>query len=124
MRELLKFAAVGGAATALHYLVFWIGLSVLEGSATLSTAVGYAAGSVLSYAANYSFTFRSTASHGRAFPSFYLMVALGWVLNTGLVYLGAAWLDLPPWPVQITATVIVFAFNFIVSRKWVFANER
>lgn len=123
MSQFIKFALTGGLATALQYAVFAIGLYVFGFSAGVSSGIGYAAGSVVSYIVNYTFTFASTARHGKALLMFYAMVAAGWVLNTSIVYFAADVSGINPWISQIVATAIVFIFNFWVSRTWVFTHD-
>ena len=124
MSQLIKFALTGGLATGLQYIIFALGLYVFGLSAGLSSGIGYAAGSVLSYIVNYTFTFESTAKHGKALTLFYIMVALGWSLNTVIVFVAADVMSVNPWVSQIAATGIVFVFNFWASRKWVFTHEQ
>ena len=83
--ELLIFASVGAAATALHYLVYASGLAWTTWPAAASSAAGYLAGSVLSYALNYHLTFRSQRRHAVALSRFYIMVLSAFILNAALV---------------------------------------
>jgi len=123
MSQILKFALTGGLATALQYIAFALGLYAFGLSAGVASGIGYVAGSVLSYVVNYLFTFESQARHGKALARFYAMVAIGWILNTSIVYVSADVWILNPWVAQISATALVFIFNFWVSQNWVFANE-
>lgn len=122
MSQLIKFGLTGGVATALHYVVYALGLYIFGFSAGLSTAIGYFAGSVLSYVVNYKFTFKSNADHKTALTLFYIMVILAGTLNTLIVAFAADLSNIDPWVSQILATAVVFIVNFIVSRKWVFTN--
>lgn len=123
MSQFIKFVLTGGLATALQYVVFALGLYVFGLSAGVSSGGGYAAGSVLSYILNYKFTFESTSRHGKALTLFYAMVAIGWLLNTSIVFFLADVFSVNPWLSQFIATGIVFGFNFWVSRTWVFTHD-
>ena len=120
LTTLWKFALTGGLATILHYTVLAISLYIFGTSAAFGTALGYLAGAVLGYVANYTFTFHSLARHSKAVLSYFVMVGVGLILNTTLVWIGADQMGWPLWVVQIGATGIVFLFNFLGSRYWVF----
>lgn len=121
--ELGAFLAVGVAATALQYLVYAAGLAWLDAPAAMSSAGGYLAGSLLSYALNYHLTFRSQRRHGQALPRFYAMVFAAFILNTALVGLSVDVGGLHPWAGQVGATIACLAFNYAVSRRWVFGGR-
>jgi putative flippase GtrA len=115
-----RFLLTGGLATTLQYLVLGFGTSVLGASAAISSGVGYLAGSVLSYVLSYFFTFRSNRAHLPAAFRFYVMVAVGWCINTLVMALLADAMGWNKWLSQILATAITLAWNFLASRIWVF----
>lgn len=121
--ELLLFLGVGAAATGLHYAVYAAGLAWTAWPAAAASALGYLAGSLLSYALNYHLTFRSRRRHAVALPRFYLMVVIAFFLNAALVGLLVDVRGLNAWVGQVVATIACLAFNYAVSRAWVFGSR-
>ncbi len=120
MRYFFRFIVTGGSATSVHYAVFWLCISLIGMSATVASAVGYLCGSIVSYLMSYYYTFGSKRSHREAVALFYLMVATGFVINTGVVHALVAGLDWSPWLSQACATVLTLFWNFFVSKMYVF----
>lgn len=115
-----RFFLTGGIATIVQYLVLGIGTSFYGLSASFSTGIGYLLGSIVSYFMNYFFTFNSSISHLKATYKFYLMVCVGWLLSVALIYLLVDSLNFNKWISQIFTTGIVFVFNYIISKSFVF----
>ena len=122
-REFFRFLVTGSSATVGHYAVFWLCISVLGISTTVAAAIGYLFGSVLSYLMSYYYTFDSKRSHGEAVAFFYLMVATGFFINTGIVHALAAGLRWDPWISQVFATALTLFWNYIVSKLLVFGRR-
>lgn len=123
-RDLGMFLLVGAGATGTQYAVLAAGTSLLGLSAAVSSGAGYLAGSMVSYAANYVFTFQSEAPHGQALARFYAMVGAAWLITMALMGLMVDWLGWNKWLGQVIATVACLAFNYVVSRQWVFRNPQ
>lgn len=115
-----KFLLTGGIATAIQYIILGIGTSYYNLSASFSTGIGYGLGSIVSYFMNYFFTFNSTVSHFKATYRFYIMVSIGWLLSVILMYLFVDSLNLNKWFSQIFTTGVVFIFNYLISKLWIF----
>ena len=119
--EVTRFLGVGIAATGLQYLVYGALLRLLPGPAVVASVLGYVAGSLLSYVLNYHVTFGSSRTHASAVPRFYAMVAVAFVLNAAIVGALVDGMGLNVWVGQVAATVACLAWNYAVSRHWVFA---
>ncbi|MDB5873677.1 MAG: gtrA-like family protein [Ramlibacter sp.] len=124
MKQVKRFLLVGAAATALQYLIYGTLLRLAPWPAVAASVAGYLAGSVLSYLLNYHVTFDSRRSHASAVPKFYAMVAVAFVLNAALVGLLVDGMGLNAWAGQVIATGVCLAWNFAVSRRWVFGEAR
>lgn len=120
LRQLIHFAAVGAVGTLVQYLVLWIGVDLLLLSAAISSGVGYILGSIVNYVLNYKFTFKSDKSHRDAVTKYYAILAVGWCINTGLMWLLADHNGLNYWFAQIIATGTAFLWNFSGSKLWAF----
>lgn len=117
--QLVKFAIVGGAGTACHYLVL-IGLVALQHMQPgVAAGIGAAVGAVANYLLNRRFTFDSQRPHRETLPRFALMALVGALLNGFLVaQLSSAGLYFLL--AQAIATVVILIINFIVSKTWIF----
>jgi putative flippase GtrA len=117
-----RFVVVGIAATLTHLLV---AVLLIDGlglpSAAAANALGVIAGSSVSYAGNYFWTFRRGGSHLMRLPKFIVSYMTVFVLSSLAMLLiadlgGIAYL-LPLIGV-VTVTPVV---TFLLNRYWVFA---
>ncbi len=122
IKQIIRFLFTGGLATALQYTVLWVGVDYLACSAAMASGVGYLTGSLLSYVMNYFFTFKSNRPHSYGISRFYLMVAIGWGINTGTMALLADSVKWNKWLAQILATALALIWNYMASRFWVFRS--
>lgn len=118
--QLFRFLVAGVLATALQYVVLWFGVEVLAWQPPWASGVGYLAGSVLSYVSNYFFTFASDRSHPETVMKFYIMVAIGWCVNTGAMAFLTQFMHWGIWVSQVLATLVTLVWNFLISRHIVF----
>jgi putative flippase GtrA len=117
-----RFIAVGIAATLTHLLV---AVCLIDGaglrSAAIANAIAVVAGTAVSYAGNYFWTFRRGGPHSVRLPRFLAAYLTVFGLN-GLVMLVVADLGgvayLIPLAAVITVTPVV---TFLLNRYWVFA---
>jgi putative flippase GtrA len=117
-----RFVAVGIVATLTHILV---AVSLMDGvglrSATIANALAVVAGTAVSYAGNYFWTFRRGGPHSVRLPRFVAAYMTVFGLN-GLVMLIVADLGgiayLIPLAAVVTVTPVV---TFLLNRYWVFA---
>ena len=119
--HVLKFIAVGGTATVIHFAVLVSLVEMLGWHPTLATTIGYLTSAGFNYGANRALTFRSAAEHRSALPKFAAMCVAGASLNAGLMWLfvqlGSHYIV-----AQLAATVAVLVFNFTVASRWVFPS--
>ncbi|MGA7965937.1 MAG: GtrA family protein [Gammaproteobacteria bacterium] len=124
LRQMFRFAAVGAVGTLVQYLVLGIGVELLSLSAAISSGAGYILGSIVNYLLNYKFTFESDKSHRDTAFKYYAILAVGWSINTGLMWFLADHYGLNYWFAQIIATGTSFLWNFSGSRLWAFKPAR
>jgi putative flippase GtrA len=119
--QFFRFALVGIAGTALHYLLLIALVSGLGQPEALGAMVGAAAGALCNYQLNRRYSFNSTRRHREALPRFLAMAAVGTVLNGAIVGLlsNAGWHYLLA---QVAATLLILILNFFVSKTWVFVK--
>ena len=117
--QFAKFAAAGGAGTAMHYLVLITLVGLFQVAPGHAAFAGAAAGACVIYLLNRRYTFVSQRSHRETLPRFAAMAIVGALLNGFLVgALSAAGMYFLL--AQVFATVVVLVFNFIVSKIWIF----
>lgn len=121
--QLLRFACVGGLATALHYLIL---IALVDGAglgATLASATGYALSTLFNYALNRRITFHSRRNHSSALPRFLGLAGVGLAINTVTVWFLAQRLGFHYLIAQVVATTLTLCWNFVAARHWAFAPQ-
>lgn len=120
MTALLRYALVGGAATAVHYGLL-AGLVEQAGwPAWIAAGCGAVVGAQVAYAGNRAFTFAHRGPAGRSWPRFQLTAALGAGVSAALVGL-AVRLGLHYLVGQAVATGLAMLLTYAVNRRWTFA---
>lgn len=118
--RVFRYLLVGGVATAGHYGVLIALVSLFGFDAVFGSIVGSVVGTILNYTLNYTFTFNSNASHMTAFPKFLLVVFLGLCFNALLMAVFVWQLQVQYLIAQVLATLIVLAWNYWGSQRWVY----
>ena len=114
-----RFLGVGGAATALHYVLLMILVEVAALSAVVATSIGYVISAVFNYTLNYHFTFASSEKHKVAATKFAIVAGTGLSINSLIVYILAS-LGFHYIVAQIAATAVVTLFNFFTHKYWTY----
>lgn len=118
--DLAKYLSASVIGTLAHYGLMLILIRGFSARVLLDSTCGAITGALIIYLFNYFYTFRSQKRHLESLSRFFLVAALGVVMN-GTV-LNAA-LDYQGWhylTVQILAIVAVFGLNFTINRAWTF----
>ncbi|WP_331376199.1 GtrA family protein [Sinorhizobium chiapasense] len=113
---LARFAVVGAITTILDFVVF----TSLAAAGTIPASaniLSYSCGIFVSYVLNRSWTFRARRSHVQA-VKFVLSTLTGLLISTCLVALLASLI--PPPVAKILSVPVVFAWNYLSARLWVF----
>ena len=119
--QFLRFAAVGASGTVVQYVVLWAGVSCFgTGAAAAASGLGYILGSVVNYVLNYFFTFKSVKAHGEAATKYFTLLAVGWCINTSLMWFLVQHQGWHVWLAQLLATGLGLLWNFAGSRWWAF----
>lgn len=116
----IKFLGVGGIATSVQYLLLLFFVEFGLFSAAVASAVGYVCASVVNYLLNYYLTFRSDAKHHVAGLKFIVVVFVGLILNTTLMYLFVNILEIYYVISQLIATLNVLLWNFFANKNWTY----
>lgn len=120
--QFLRFVLVGIAATLTTYILLIFFVEVWHINAVLASLIGYIAGIVVNYTFNYGFTFRSERSHRVLIPKFLLVMMVGLLLNTCIMFAGVDWLGINYLLAQLAAISVVLTWSFSANRLWVFKH--
>ncbi len=123
IQQALRFLAVGASATAVQYAVLWLGVTHGLAPAAVSSAAGYLLGSLLNYLLNYFYTFASDKRHLEAAAKFYILVGIGWSLNTLLMTFLVHQQGWNIWLAQLSTTAVCLIWNFVGSKWWAFRHS-
>jgi putative flippase GtrA len=121
-KQFLKFALAGTAATLTTYAVLIFLVEGWNWGAVLASIAAYLVGAGVNYLLNYRFTFASTQLHRVAVPRFLAVMAVGLVLNTGIMYYAVNRLNIHYLLAQLMAVAVVLVWSFTLSRLWAFAR--
>lgn len=122
LSQTARFAAVGLAATATHYLAVVFLMEVARMPlAAAANVIGVVAGSTVSYVGNCFWTFGASGRHGARMVRFAIVYGLVFALNGLLMLVAADLLGIPyliPLVVSLALTPVV---TYLFNRYWVFA---
>ena len=124
LRQLPKFFAVGGGATAVHVAAA-LSFNGLAGIPPLwANVMAFFVASAVSYLGNWFWTFDAASRHGLAVPRFLALSLSCFAVNQAIVYAVVEWLGRPLWLAMIAVVIVVPGFGFWLSRSWVFLPVR
>jgi len=120
--QFVKFALVGGVATALHYAILVALVEGLRWPPVAATSVGFAVSALGNYLLNRRFTFRSRRRHVEAAPRFAVVAVVGFFINAGVVWLAFDAAGLHYLVAQVVATLATLGWTFVGNRHWTFGH--
>ncbi|MGF1484058.1 MAG: GtrA family protein [Opitutales bacterium] len=118
--RILRFAAIGGVATLVHFLTYAAMLELAGLPPLIANTVAFGVAFVVSFVGHRWITFRCRRNFLQSLPRFFSLALAGFGLNQLLVYLSVYPLGLGEYPGAIAAVVVVPVFTFMLSRLWVF----
>lgn len=118
----VRFALVGGVATAIQYVSLVILVREAAVAPTTASSIGFVVSSGINYWLNYHFTFESDRPHGPAVVKFALLAGTGLLINAAIMHLlvSAGWNYLLA---QVCATGVVLFWNFLGNSVWTFGTR-
>ena len=119
LTRFVRFALVGGTATAIQYGVLVLLVRGLGMAPTPASSIGFAVSAVVNYALNYRFTFRSDRPHGPATARFGALAGAGLLVNSGIMHVMVG-MRVPYLLAQVCATAVVLFWNFVGNSLWTF----
>ena len=88
----------------------------------VASMIGYIVGIFVNYGLNYGFTFQSKQHHRILVPKFIIVMMVGLLLNTGLMFVGVNWFDIHYVLAQLAAIAVVLIWSYTANRLWVFTD--
>ncbi len=122
-RSFLRFLFVGGAATALQYIIMAALIHGVDMHAVAASGTGFVLSSVFNYWANSHFTFGNQSGHHQALPRFVVTLCAGCLINVGVLYALTS-LGVPVLISQPMTTGVVLIWNYTIHAIWTFRKER
>lgn len=119
MRQLMRYATVGVAATLVHYLLLVACVEFAHWKAWMASGFGAVMGAQVAYLGNRWFTFAHRGSLPASWLRFQVLALLGAVLGMAIVAL-AVHLHMYYLLAQMLATVLVMGMTFTLNRFWTF----
>jgi putative flippase GtrA len=120
LRQLIRFAGVGGLATVLHVAVALLVQHALPVSAQAANFAGFCAAVTLSYFGHARFTFQVGAQSGGQFLRFVATSLLGLATSSSTVWLITTKLGFSFWVAMVVVAAAVPLMTYIAMRYWVF----
>jgi len=116
---LLRYAFVGGIATALHYALLVLCVEAFGWPAWLASGFGAVAGSQAAYLGNRRFTFGYRGAIVGSWLKFHIAALLGALQGMAIVAAGVHF-GLHYLPAQVLATLAGLLLTFAINRRWTF----
>lgn len=123
VRSAVTFLAVGGGATALHYLLAVSVFYIFGTTLMWASAFGFVLSAVANYLLNRRLTFRSLQSHADAAPRFVVTAVAGLLINCLLLFFFGNVLEWHPVVSQLFSTLGVLIWNYSISGFWIFKRQ-
>jgi putative flippase GtrA len=115
-RQILRFAAVGGVATGLHFMFALMGERVLQFDPGWANAFGFCFAFVWSLMANWAWTFEGQSPFKQAAPRFFALSGICFLLGQGIVVAATSQLHWPLWLALLPVVTIVPVLSFLGSK--------
>jgi putative flippase GtrA len=122
IHSLLRFLLVGGAATALQYLIMAALIHGVAMEAVLASGIGFVLSAVFNYWANARFTFRTGGGHRQSLPRFIVTLGAGCAINVVVLYVLTR-LGVSLVLSQLLTTGVVLIWNYTINAVWTFRKK-
>lgn len=116
--QLIRYGICGLFCTSVYVVITHALHEYLKVPLSLAASMAFIIASAISYALQYSWTFRSRRKHLSAIPRYILSVTSGLAINYVTVAFADRWL--PSMPSLFLGIILVVIWNYVASRIWVF----
>lgn len=123
IRELLLYAIVGAIATAAEWLIF-LGLDKCLMHYIPATALAYVISTFVNWLAGRLLVFKNNRSSlWRELAGIYAVSVIGLALNLLIMWIAVDLLSVNGMLSKITATALVFLYNFMARKKFIYKKR-
>lgn len=122
LRQFIRFASVGVIGTLSHYTTLVILVEAVTLGPVPASAIGFVVGAFVNYYLNRVYTFQSSIPHINGLPKFLAVAVAGAILNVSIMTLAITYFSIHYLVVQVIATGVVLAWNFLGNRLWTFED--
>lgn len=124
LKELFLYLIVGGIATLSEWGIFRLFDSALSVHYTLSTVIAYLLSTFVNWAAGRLLVFReSHQPFWQEILKIYLAAIAGLLMNLAIMFICVDLLRMDEMLSKILATGIVFLFNFLIRKLYIYKNR-
>ena len=123
-QQFFIYAGIGAIGTGGHYATLILLVQVLHTDPVIATTAGFIVGALINYILNYRITFNSNKEHRETLTKFFSVAGLGAIINGLIMSAGINMVDTHYLVIQVIATCIVLALNFIANKYWTFADKQ
>ena len=118
LNQIFKFIIVGGIATVIDYIIFFIMHDILHIGTLVSNIMSFSISVIYNYIASVKWVFDVDKDKDKKqqFIIFIVLSVIGLGINTGIVYLLIDVLKVYSLISKVVATGIVMVFNFITRK--------
>lgn len=118
--QFVRYLVVGGAGTLLHLAVMLATVELLGWAVTWGAVLGFLSALLVSFVANYRWTFASTRSPLATLCRYTVVSVSGLLLNLLMMHGLVALLDIWYLTAQIAVIWVVPVTNYLLNRYWSF----
>ena len=129
VRQFISYFGVGGVSALVEWAAFFLFDSVLGIQYLLATVLAFILSTTTNWFLGRVFTFRDSAYRdrkGREIALVFAVSAIGLLFNLGLMYLFVTVLkmdtNLLKTVAKVLSTGIVFVWNFLARKLWIYRN--
>ncbi len=120
IKQIIRFIIVGGIATIIDYIVFFLLHDYLRVNTLISNIISFTVSVIYNYIAsiNWVFEVNTNLDKKKQFIVYIILSIIGLVINTGIVYLCVDILKMFSLIGKMIATTIVMTYNFITRKMF------
>jgi putative flippase GtrA len=119
-QRIVRHLIVGGSGTAGYFILVALLVEKMAISPVPSVVISYSVLALYTYLVNRRWVYDTTSEHLPTILRFLVLLMLGYVLNTGIMYFVTESLDQSYLWGLFASVAVVPATNFAVSYLWVF----
>lgn len=120
VNQIVKFIIVGGIATILDYLIFYISCNLLNIYPLISNILSFSVSVIYNYLASVKWVFDVDSSKNKKqlFFEFMFLSIIGLFLTEIIIYIGIELLNINEMIIKFVASLIVMVFNFVTRKMF------